>query len=389
MYRKVGRSAALTTVLSLGLSGCWEQARFDGAQSNWNRDETTITTDNVDDLTELWSRHLSFGEPQSPLSRNGVIYVYSDEAKTASRAAFDAATGAVLWQRTDPEQANEHSLTDPVWIDDRIVVGWGDGRLGGTRAYDPATGSEVASDGQAHTWGLAQQDGQLALGAFTYFAGEPFIWISGLSWRCVVRLTGQGGSVGGTDHMAFVGDSLMWGDGNHASGYVGCPEEGGEWASTWSADLGAPVGPIVGIGTTHAAYLTGTSDLTVLDAATGAVAWTTTGVSGPPAVADGELIVPFSDGRVAALDALTGTLLWESPSGAATGVPMVAGDVVYLPDGDAVVAFALDGCGSPVCDPIASTTHVGDTIQTTIVDDGRLIAITSGGRIAVFGLAEE
>lgn len=385
MNRTYGRAAGIITAASMavGLPGCWAQGRYDAAQSNWNRDETRITPANVDDLVELWSHDLGDGRIVSPLSVNGAIYVVSDELAAASGFAFTAATGDVRWQNTIPpgQLGPGVDVHEPVWFESQIVVPWGESqKLGGTRTFDPDTGAEVARAGSYYTWGLVQAGGQLAEGATTYSSSIPVNWWFGVGWRCNAALGGQGGTPAVMTDMAFVGDNLLWGEGNRALGYVGCPTGATTWTSTWSIDLGGAPKAVVGIGTTHAAYLDVSGTLTVLDVATGAVAWAEeVGSAAPPAVADGRLILRLPDGRVAARDAVTGTPLWATPAGAATGAPLVGGDVVYVPSGNSIATFTLDGAA---LDPV----DVGSPVALAIVDDGRLIATTTDSRIVVFGL---
>jgi glucose dehydrogenase len=103
-------------------------------------------------------------------------------------------------------------------------------------------------------------------------------------------------------------------------------------------------------------------------------AWTfTTGglVTASPAVVKGVLYVPASDGRVYALNATTGVLIWQSvPIEAGYPSPAVVGGRVYVGTGvDFCRLYALDAATGAV---LWSTPEIGGGITSPAVAGGRV-----------------
>jgi len=132
--------------------------------------------------------------------------------------------------------------------------------------------------------------------------------------------------------------------------------------------------------------------LYALDAATGAVRWTATGLgqAGAPALADGTLYVPTGDGQVLAFDGrgcgaptCPPRQSYATGTTAAVAAPTVAGDVLYATAGGSVHGFAAEGCASTPCPPLWSAPGSG----APVVSGGRVYVRSAAGTdLVAYGL---
>lgn len=278
-------------------------------------------------------------------------------------------------------------------------------RYGTITKLSPADGAIIGTENRGvdgSVFELAVAEGDLAVSSG--WLTSDLIGLATVSWNGHWRasIPVLGGSLPAVT-FAIVGDriELTYGTTAHSYSSVCTPwpppyEDLPGCAPDWFVELGGQPTAPVGIGTTQVVYGDTTGTVTVLDTATGAVAWTAElgdGIGRKPAVAGGNLLVATDDGRLVALPAAgcgaaTCTPLWSASLGAgpSTG-PVVGGDVAYVGVGGDVLAFALDGCGRPTCRKLARVSTGTSTVTDgLIVHDGRLVAGTGDGHLVAFGL---
>jgi outer membrane protein assembly factor BamB len=225
-------------------------------------------------------------------------------------------------------------------------------------------------------------------------APEPTIAaIEGLPFRPVQAVTTLPAD------YAVVGDRVAWSDGgNGALGFSSqCPPRDGGCGPDWTTDLGGAVGNATARGADQVVYTDSSGTLSVLDMATGAVAWqaavgggTLTQATVSPAsilvgTEAGMLVVLPADGCGAA----SCTPLWEGTVGGSARFVLSVGDVVYVATAEGTVAaFDATGCGAAVCDPLVTVDAGSPITGSPIVHQGRLIVGTADGSLAAFGLPD-
>lgn len=418
---RIGVLAGVST-LALATTGCWLQPRLEPGRSNHLPSEGTLTADTVAGLTEVWSMtlgdDLDTGAVNAPVALNGRIYAVADGDRDAGDVSFvlaaaaDASTGAPLWNR----KYELLTLSLPDWLDDPVIDGGAvmapytlllrpnpsDPTIGFDMVVDLATGGWHGDWSDApSSQDLAVVDGQIV--RKTVEVAELF----NPPYTATVTAPGFTPTVAGAAEMpgdyAFVGDSVAWSDGaTAATGYSPlCPETGGVPRSTacspdWTTDLGAAPGNPTAVGADQVAYADASGTVSVLDMATGAVAWQAE-LGAPalsqPTVTDDQILLSTGDGRLVSLArAGCGAALcepaWTGPvPGAAPGNVIAAGDVIYVAtEAGTIAAFDLAGCGAPVCDPLVTMSTGSAVTGGPIVYQGRLVVGTADSRLVAFGL---
>jgi PQQ-like domain len=414
------RAMAAVAVLSLAASGCWLQRGFGPGRDRSVGVAGPITPANADQLVELWRTTGLGGRVSEPVAINDDVFVTA--GATVSR--LSASTGAVQYSRTlaDPIGGIGFALSGPIYHHGELLAGWTTflqrspvefDSAGGRARLVPATGELIeplvpAPDNVA-TEDMAEEAGQLVpqdtarfvvgLGTSRYFPQ--------VTWRGIHATLGeQQGDFVSPAPFAIAGDHLVWANVGIAYGWDGTtcshPVLGATDGTTclpdWQTLLGFTSSGLAALGADAAVYSVDANQITVLDAATGAVRFTGTvpgsagGPLSPPAVAGDTIVVTTADGRVAAFAAggcgqATCAPRWVATIGTTRGpAPTVAGQVVYAATTDAIVTLDLAGCGgAAVCPPIA-TYGVGDTITGVAYDEGRLLVTTANGQVSAFGL---
>jgi hypothetical protein len=185
------------------------------------------------------------------------------------------------------------------------------------------------------------------------------------------------------------------------------PRQGNPASPVWVTDLhqfAGAVSPVLSadeatlyVGTGGTGSDAEDHTLFALDAATGAVEWSTDvghPVTAAPALAGGILYVPTTSGLVVVDD--HGTIRWRAQPGARiTGQPAVAGGVVYTGAADGTVsAFAAAGCGastsSATCDDLWSAATGDPVVAAPIVTGAHLYAVSAtnnrSGHVVAYAL---
>jgi outer membrane protein assembly factor BamB len=413
------RTVAAVAVLSLTTSGCWLQRGFDAGRSRFVGGTAPITTDNADELVELWRATGLGGGVSEPVVLGGDVFV---TAQTARVARISASTGAVAYTRAlpSPPAVLSFTLRGLVHHDGELAVGWesvlpvqgGFGNTGGLARVEPATGDliEPLTEDPLHrsTIDIAVEGGALVQQKQSATLDTVFTGFTEVDWRGIRATTGQ--QVGFvTPNFAVAGDHLAWGLFGSALGWNGStcshPDPGGQvpgqppsCLADWQTPLGTTLSGTAALGTDAAVYGVDTNRIAVLDAATGAVRFTGTIPGSPasamtgPAVAGNTILVGTSDGRIAAFSA-TGcgqadcAPLWQATIGTTmTGAPTVVGDVVYATTSNQLVALRLAGCGGDATCPPIATYDVGAPVTSVAYDNGRIFVATTDGQVVAFGL---
>lgn len=176
------------------------------------------------------------------------------------------------------------------------------------------------------------------------------------------------GGAEGVEQGVAVTDRVYVTSANRDDGWVeSFTRDGDEW---WTREVGpAYTSPVVADGVVYVVTKNGT--LHALDAHDGSVTWradVSHGVTDPPAVADGVVVVNAGNGdRAYALDASTGERLWTHEVGPTMAPPAVFGDTVLVPGANTGI-HALD-------------VQTGDLITHWDVDAAGSTPVLAGGRI--------
>jgi outer membrane protein assembly factor BamB len=409
MRRNRFRVAAIC-VVAVGLAGCfWPAPGAGPGRTAHNVFETEITSATVAGLRLVWSVHGDGAMMDNPVTSVRGVHAFDYKGFYA----FSFETGARLWTTRMP--TDFPAQTGPVVADgDRVVIGyhttvpdqWT------TTFEDAATGADLGSGGVAP--GLVDGlEGDILLTRSTMpGSATPTVVrmnVSNLaspasSWSAAIDVSSLGETraltLGRTRiYQAGRGVATPSGSTNAVRSYAVAtppapcppPTPAGFGCPLWATDIaGTTASPPV-VDPSESVIYTGTDTGAVyaLDAATGAILWTTTGVGratgDSPALADGSLYVPTTDGFFV-LDATTGAIRWTAPLGSVSTQPAVAGGVVFTGGLDGrVMAFDAAGCGADTCSPLWSVS-TGFFITGLAVSQGRLYVATSDGRLESYGL---
>jgi len=418
-------SIAATAALALAVTGCWPAPGQGPDRAAFNPFESTLTAANVASLAEAWSAPLDGPIFQPFTNPGGEIVVghggvYVSDRKGLYR--FDVADGTRAWKRTMPAFPVEHDpeIAQPIVVGDRLLVGYGSvGAFPDVapdwRSWwlDPATGATLA-DGPGGGAPMAVRGSQAVLDLATCI--EPRI----CSGRSTVVDLDSGGTLSTAAIGVHVGNYQPSTLGRERLYHTGIDLQAvssrvqafplvapGEAAPLWSQVIEPQTGataPVLSAdestlfvgtgygGTGHTIY--------ALDTATGAIEWTAdvgAGVAAAPALADGLLYVPTTDGHLVVVDgdgcgAATCAPLWSAAAGSNIGQqPAVAGGVVYTGSSDGTVhAFAAAGCGAATCAPLWSAATGAPVVSGPVVSGGRLYVVSAtdfaSGRLVAYGL---
>lgn len=398
----------LAALLATTAAGCWSMPGQGPRRQGHNPFETAITVDNVATLNPAWTttvyndphpldpdRTLRPEAPSDPVvSSGGLLHVTTG----STVQGFDASTGALVWRQGDPWWSLSR---------DPEVFGTADGRLAWSAR---STSSPPGSSGGQATTGWFGIDGSVpaspgpnvgtvknvrepwlvGTSGYTDFSQGPgpvgveLLRVGNLddpgkAW--VGRLVNGGGGSGlvltdtaviqvgrgltapddstpqnGIRSFALEGTATNCGSTypDHACPQWIVPVDGLASSPVVLSDDDATIYFSTEAGTVYAAS---TADGTIhWSAAVGA------GYQLAPALADGVLLVPTASGSLVALDAdgcgsPPCTPLWTTTAtgSALSQQPSVAGGVVFTGDDDGTLAaYDLAGCGAAVCDPLWS-----------------------------------
>lgn len=288
-----------------------------------------------------------------PVVDDGVAYVAGDVRVEARRVD----SGERVWA-SDPEWSVD---TSPVLGCGAVfVVG-----LNGTVAYDRADGTERwRTEGPG---GGNEGPGSPAL-------VDDTLYVPGSGLTALDAESGRerwSAAASGSIHGVAVAGRPYAGIGSNGGGGVAAFTDAGE--TWWETTEG--VGPVystpaVAGGTVYAASKAGR--LAALDADDGSVLWRRSldgAVHQPPAVADGTVVVGAGNGtRARAFDAATGEERWAVETGVSRSAPVFLGDRVLVAGANTGV-WALD---SATGDELWYSGDLGNVGSAPVVAGGRL-----------------
>jgi outer membrane protein assembly factor BamB len=322
----------------------WTQFRGGARHTGANPFESVLGVGNVGGLGVKWQFPIVPNLASSPVVANGVVYVGA--GADHSLYALSESTGALLWK------AETGGFVDstPAVTGGLVLVGSGDGRLyafrtrDGSLAWSAAAGSEIlsspaVSDGVAY---VGSDDGAV----YAYAAADGT-----LLWRAAL-----GGVIDAAPSVAY-GSVFL---GSTSGTFFALDAATG--AVRWSYSGGGQITGSAAI--RHGAVYAGSTNgsLFALDATTGAALWTrSTGgaITSSPAALDGVLyftLVTVGRHKVEKIEARregSGRLLWSNAYGNLAGggfigpSPTVANGVVYSGFLDGTVR-ALDASSGSV-----------------------------------------
>jgi len=415
------RALAPAVLAALASTACWPVPGQNSDRTAHNPFESAITTATVGDLTPVWDVP---GRGSPVLSGSGVILAWDVTVRR-----LDQATGATVWSTELPDVAPPFSTAGDAFVaGGRVLVGYGAGNLGGTlwdgATLDPVTGA--VDDSPPFSGFIESVRGTQVLTAVASFgSGAGGVYSFSIDDLATGENVGGGyfgySEFGGLSYGFTLGSAAAYQSGD---GPIG-PDAGGSWTqgpavrafplspgvtcgpptiqfacATWTTEVGGqPTAPVIGPGESLVHVGTDAGDLVALDAATGAVVWTTpvgAAVSGPPALAGGVLYAGTDGGTLVAVDAVTGAVLWSASVGSGAGVavrgqPAVAGSgvgaVVLVGTADQLVALPAAGCGAATCAPLWAGTVTGGVTSSPVVSGGRVLVTTGAGRLVAFAPA--
>ena len=416
---KVGAMVGVAA-LALGATGCWMQPRLEPGRTNHSNQDAELTVATVADLELSWSTAVT-DDPGTgfaavaPVALNDRVYGVADVGDGGdfgffAAAAFDAETGERTWTTVweDITLAFPQRVDDPVLLGNRLIapsytyvpIDGNDVTPGSaTVGFDVATG-EVTYGDRRHSADAAVVDGALVA---TSLDGPPFppsvpveptiAAIEGLAFRPVQAVTALPGD------YAIVGDRVAWSDGGTAAlGFSSqCPPRDGGCAPDWTTNLASSVGNPTALGADQVVYTDAAGTLSVLDMATGAVAWQAAvggGTLTQATVSPSSILVGTQAGQLVVFPAegcgaATCSPLWQGTVGGPARFVLSVGDVVFVATSQGTVAaFDASGCGAATCAPLATVDAGAAITGSPIVHQGKLIVGTADGRLVAFGLPD-
>jgi hypothetical protein len=420
-------------VVTLALSGCWEQIGH-GANHTWsNPGENQLTTANVASLDEAWSVSFQGRVDDEPIVSGGRVIVSewgtgSDGVATMDVHALRATTGTPAWSTNlfagtsifDIRTFDPSIAAGNVWVGFNFatVTGRFESCYSDTMRLDPATGAVVSPEGGFGSTvveagrNLVQVRGDLLQQQPAEPPRPPWCGVGGTPATLVVRdretlatkwtapdQAASGPPVGllGALGPTVAGDKVVLATMGAVRAYAldGCGAATCE--PVWTMPL--PVGEVGVVGApvagpddqlfvvlVHASPFR--TELVSLSRATGAVNWTahlsdTLDTDVRLATAGDRLYV--SGGRVfdaGGCGAATCAPLWTvTPAGGAAG-PVVAGGVVYEAGPGEIHAYDAAGCGAATCAALVEV-PVDGTPTALSVSDGHLY-VTNGTELTAY-----
>ena len=306
--------------------------------------------------TVVWEFDTEFPSGSTPAVTDDLVISATRPGKVI---ALDRATGAVRWER----DIGEPVLSSPVVADGSVYIGAADSNL---HVLDVATGRQrwtFATEAWVNApvsyagdvLALASQNTHVQI-VGTRTARRQLLYDTGRGHRVgggpviqgdLVYFSTQDGSVWAIDRMArtypFERTFLYWKLTLYIWGLGPPPVQKG---SVWSTSVGGELmkSPAVSPDLIIAASKQG--KITALDPLTGEERWSTevdAEISSAPIVAGGTVLVGARDGRVLGLDREGGAMLWEfNTGGMVTASPVVAGDTMYVASHDGKL-YAVTG----------------------------------------------
>ncbi len=164
----------------------WTRFGFDAAASRVNPTERRITPRTVAGLRQLWSTKLPDPADSTPAFLHGLSFpdgtthdVLYLTTRSGSLAAVDAATGALLWVKTNPTFDPNKITTSSPLVDPSQRVVFSYGLEGKIHKYDAVTGQEIQGNGWPVTV-THMKDTEKESSALN--AANGFLYVTTASW---------------------------------------------------------------------------------------------------------------------------------------------------------------------------------------------------------------
>lgn len=351
----------------------WRRYGFDAQNTGHNPYETVLGPDTVDKLEMQWRKSFSSSIYNSPAVVDGVVYAgtYGDYFY-----AFDAETGATLWSKNINGSADRGAAVS----DGVVFVG---SRHGTTMyALDAGTGGTIWSPSVGDVTGTAPvvEYGKVYLGcnddklyAFDEETGD-IVWSTTAGGNVGTAAVADGVVYAGSDGSlcafdAFTGDTL--------------------WTNAFEMSGSSPA-------LSDGVIYTAASDgkIHAIDAVTGEeldTFATEAEKTYTPAVADGVIYAAADDGKLYAFDIQTGEVIWSVLTYEYVGsMPTVANGVVYVtraPGPDYVSAYDA-GTGELLWEYYFSAGPYGGGTPPTVVDGKVYVSATFDYALYAFHIPE-
>lgn len=359
-------ACALCTGSAFAASGDWPQLGFNAKGHRENTQETVLTRKTVKNLKPVWSVPFAGGLPV--MVANGVAYA----STSTSLYAFDAATGAQIWQT----KVGTFISSAPAIANGTVFIGAGtrlvavDAESGAVRwsMLAGSGGIEAAPTVVAGTVYVGNDHGQFyAVNARTGVVR----WTYATQMNGVVAAASVGGGMvyfadnsGELDAFDVKTGAHKWTaqiDSSSGS-YVGQPayDHGAVYVATrrslagfdaatgarrWSSGLGEADSSLA-LAKGHIHMATSDHLLWDFDAATGTLdKYENAGMAmmSTPAIANGVLYVGSMSNTISAYDAKTEALLWQAATAAPlTAAPTISNGRLYIADGHTLTAYGLE-----------------------------------------------
>jgi hypothetical protein len=349
----------------------WAQTGFGPSKRSFNPYENTIGTNNVAQLTRLWSKPLDgYGNSKPPIVYENNVYVR--DANQVVRAFSPA--GKLLWTATTPFEAFPDALTPAAAVGKVFFSDYN----GNVIAYPYLCHTNGATCAPAWTTNI----GSAVAGGLTLYNGllyapaaDGYVHVltpaTGVPGTSIVASAGNalttwiafaadgGGYVAHGTAMATTVNNVGYGTDDNYSGTLSSPAVGShtaystesdsllrEMQLSWTIPLGGSgcnSPPAFAQGTVYAA---GCTSLGAYDAGNGGTIWalTTPGSSYGLSYANGVLYGCISS-RLVAYDASYGGRLWTG--GWCSAAPVIANGVLYATTSD-LSAYTLNGAQTTV-----------------------------------------
>ena len=360
----IGRRSGDAAQHALTVSTPWTQFGFGAAHANVNPYENTLSTSTAPTLGTLWSLYAG-ATGGTPIVSNNRVYVGTGSGV----AAFDAATGATIWNKT----LGANFTASPTVVGGTLYIGDLSGNYYALNANTGATIWKVTFAG-AFYGSAVVSNGVIYVGSYTgsFYAlkasNGAVLWSYALA--------------SGTDSTAALVNGNVYFGGYDNNIYCLNASTG---AKVWSYTTGGHVEstPSVVSGTLYAGsddskvYAIGTSG-----ANAGYLLWSYTtggGVYASPAVYNNRVYIGSSDDKLYALNARAGSLYFSFPTNGLVRSGVAANGVVYFTSQDNLV-YAISTYGSVLATGSIGAGYFG----SPSVSDGRLFVATASGDLYAF-----
>jgi outer membrane protein assembly factor BamB len=360
----IGRRSTDAAQHALTVSTPWTQFGYGAAHVGVNPYENTLSTITAPTLGTMWS-HYAAATGGTPIISGGRVYV----GTTSGVAAFDAATGATIWNKN----LGANFTASPTLVGNTLYVGDLSGNYYALNANNGATFWKVQFAG-AFYGSAVVANGTIYVGSYqgSFYAlkanSGAVVWSYALS--------------SGTDTSAALVNGNVYFGGYDNKIYCLNATTG---AMNWSYATGGHVEstPAIANGTLYAGsdddkiYAIGTSG-----ANAGYLIWSyTTGaaVYASPTISNNHVYIGSSDDNLYALNARDGSLYFSFPTNGLVRSAIAANGVIYFTSQDNI-AYAITTYDSVLATGAIGASYFG----SPAVSDGRLFIATAAGDLYAF-----